>query len=259
MKKPVVFVTIADEKNKPYEVMLHNSFKKFHPGVDWYMVEGDELKGYLKEDPMFFYRATPILGERFLKEYDLVAKIDSDSIVVGDLSYIWNTTDYDIGTVINYNREDPKIYGLVQAQGILPIEYMNCGLVAMRSAKFAHEWTLNCFTKQFDRLQYKEQDLLNFMLYYGNWNVRCFDHGDGPANMHAWWGLISKGEWSHAILRNDEIIIPKDEGTPPFPNKDIVLKVIHFAGGAGAIKMNYKTKFSEEVVKRLDYLVGEEK
>lgn len=260
MKKPVLFVTIADENNKKYEIMLHNSFNKFHSDIDWYCVEGDELKRYLKDDPMFFYRSTPILGERFLSEYELVVKIDADSIIVDELSYIWKTTDYDIGTVINWNRVDPLTYGYVQAQGILPIEYMNCGLVAMRNSKFVHEWKINCFNVQFDRLQYKEQDLLNLMIYYGNWNIRCFDHGDGPANMHAWWGLISKGEWSRAILVNNKIFIPKDTNTPPFPNKDIKLKVLHFAGGASnAEKMNYKTKFSEDIVKRLDYLVSSEK
>ena len=207
---------------------------------------------------MFYYRATPILGERYLKEYDLAVKIDSDSIVCGELSYIWNTKDYDIGTVINWNRIDPKTYGFVQGWGIFPIEYMNCGFVYMRSEKFTHDWKNICFTPQFDRLQFKEQDLLNAMIYFGNWNVRCFDHGDGPANMHSWWGLISKGELTRAELREDEIVVPKGFGDTPFQDKDMTIKVIHAGGGNIQNKMNYHIWVNEKVSKRIDYLVSEE-
>jgi len=257
--KPVVFVTIADVNNLKYAKALKNSFQKFHKDIPFEIITGEALEGFTKNDPMFFYRATPIVGEQYLKEYELVVKIDADSIVLGDLSYIWNTKDYDVGTVINWNRIDPQRYGLVQGWGILPVEYMNCGLVAMRNPKFVHEWKNLCFTKQFDRLQFKEQDLLNALLYFGNWNVRCFDHGDGPAQMHAWWGLISKGEWPRAEVKKEIIYIPQGLGNTPFPPVDMELKIIHVAGGNVPNKMNYHTWFKPEVAKRIDYLVSEEK
>lgn len=252
MKKPVFVFTIADDNNLKLAKNLENSFKKFHPDVPFHVVQGDELKEYL-EDPNFFYRATPIVAEKYIQDYELVLKIDADSIITGDLTYVFETKDYDVGTVINWNRVDPKLYGLVQGWGIAPPEYMNCGFVAMRSEQFIKHWKNICFSPQFERLQYREQDLLNILIYYGNYNVRCFDHGDGPANMHAWWGLIAKGEWIRAELRGDEIIIPKGEDN--FPNRDMELKVIHFAGGNSGVKGNYKTMFSDEVVERLDYLV----
>ena len=101
----------------------------------------------------------------------------------------------------------------------------------MRSEAFIKHWKNLCFSPQFDRMQYREQDLLNILCYYGNYNVRCFDLGDGPAKMSAWWGLLAKGEWLRAEMRGDEIVIPKGFGDTPFPNKDMTLKVIHFAGG----------------------------
>jgi len=259
MKKPVLFITIADDNNLKYARASENSFKKFHSDIPFHIVMGKELKEYVSKDNMFFYRATPILGEKYLDEYELVVKIDADSIICGDLSYIWNTKDYDIGTVINWNRVDPQKYGFVQGWGIAPVEYMNCGLVAMRNPKFAHEWKNLCFTPQFDRLQYKEQDLLNVMIYFGNWNCRCFDHGDGPAKMNAWWGLIVKGELGRAVVKEEEIIIPKGLGETPFPPVDMTVKIIHFGGGNIANKTNYKIMVNEDVSKRLDYLIGDTK
>lgn len=253
VKKPVMIFTIADDVNLPHAKRLEKSLKKFHPDIPFEIITGDTLKGYTA-DPMFFYRATPILAEKYIKEYDLVIKIDADSIITGSLDYVLNTKDYDVATVINWNRVDPPKYGFVQGWGILPIEYFNCGFIALRSEKFINHWKALCFTPQFDRLQYKEQDLLNAMCYFGNYNVRCLDHGDGVAKMSAWWGLIAKGEWLKAKMVGEDIVIPKGEGPTPFPPKDMTLKVIHFAGGTDK-NVNYKTMFSEDVIKRLDFLV----
>ncbi len=268
MKKPVLVVTIADKNNLVYAKMMINSLRKFH---DWPVVlvtdEKDpkqlpkdvileDLELY-KADLMFFYRSTPIICEKYLKEYELVIKLDADQIITGDLSYVLKTTDYDVATVINWNRVDPAQYGLVQGWGILPIEYFNCGFVAMRSEKFVHHWGVICKSPQFDRMQYKEQDLLNILCYYGNYNIRCLDHGDGLAKYTAWHGLIAKGEWLKAKMVGNDIVIPK--AADNFPKIDTLLKVIHWAGGNSGAKMNYRTAFSEEVIKRLDYLVSDSK
>lgn len=271
MKKPVLVFTTADKNNFPFAVMMLNSLRKFH---DWPVllitdetdpeklkqlpkdVETKDLTNYLKVDPMFFYRQKPIVMEEYIKDYELLLGLDCDQIVMGSLNYILDTKDYDVATVINWNRVDPQQYGYVQGWGINPIEYFNCGLVAVRSEKFIHHWKILCFSPQFERLQYKEQDLLNILCYYGNYNVRCLDHGDGIAKINAWWGLISKGEWNRAILQEDKIIVPKGEGDTPFPASDMELKVIHFAGGKDGLKMNYKTRFNDNVSERLDYLVS---
>lgn len=255
-KKPVIVFSIADERNKPYADKMLASLRKFHPDIPYHLVEGAELQTYLKADPMFFYRATPIIAEKFIKDYELVIKIDADSIIVGSLDYLLNTKDFDVFTVINWNRADAQEFPLVAGWGILPIEYFNAGLVGMRSEKFVHDWKIQCFSPQFDRMQYKEQDILNAICYFGNYNVRCGDHGDGPAGMMAWWGLLSKGEWSRAILKGEKIIVPKGEGPTPFPIQDMELKVLHWGGGQDSPeKLNYRTRFNEEIVTYLDKLV----
>jgi hypothetical protein len=258
MKKPVLFFSIAsDPANLKMAKDVKNSFRKFHKDIDFKVVTGSELESYTKDDKQFFYRATPIFGEEYLKEYDLVVKIDADSLVLGDLSYIWKTKDYDVATVINWNRYDPAKYGFVQFPGILPVEYMNAGLVCMRNPKFVHEWKMLTYTPQFYRLQMLEQDLLNIMVYYGNWNVRCLDHMDKIGGNEGWWGLIGKLEWSRAELRGDKLVVPKGFGETPFPPQDTELKVIHMGGGP--VKEHWGKFFNTECMKRINYLISEVK
>lgn len=264
-KKPICCVCIADKANISYANTMIKSLRKFH---DWPVIlvtnETDKEKlpkdvilkdlGKYMVDQMFFYRATPIIAESLLDEYELVLKIDADSLILGDLSYILETKDYDVGTVINWNRFDQAHYPLVQGWGIFPAEYFNCGFVAMRSKKFVHDWKMLCFTPQFDRLQYKEQDLLNALCYFGNYNVRCFDIGNPKLDTNQWYGIIGKGEWNRSILKDGKVIVPKGFGPTPFPPSNMEIKVAHMGGGNGAPKDNWGLFFPPEVMERITEL-----
>jgi len=273
MKKPILAITTADKNNFNYAVMMLNSLRKFH---DWPAilvtdevdpeklkllpkdVEVKDLTVYIKNDPHFFYRQKPILMEEYIKDYEVVLGLDSDQIITGSLDYILETKDYDVAGVLNYNALDAQQYGVVQGWGINPIEYVNCGLVAVRSEKFVHEWYVWAFSPQFERMQYKEQDGLNIKIYHGNWNCRILDHGDEPAKMHAVWGLFGKSHWNKAILQDDKLIIPKDEADLIFSKYDTEIKVLHWAGGNGSPeKMQYRTRFSDDIIERIDYLVSD--
>lgn len=273
-KKPILCFTTADKNNFPYAVSMLRSFRKFH---DWPMllvtdedrpeelaklpkdIEIKDLKEYLKNDPQFFFRQKPVIGEEYIKDYELVLGLDCDQLILGDLSYILDTKDYDVGFVLNYNELDARDYGLIGFQGVLPIEYANCGLVAMRNEKFVHDWNVLCFSPQFERAQYREQDLLNAMIYYGNWNCRCFDHMDPPAGMQALWGIFGKTFWNRCELRDDKVILPKSDIEKKFPDKDVEIKIAHLGGGAGAKKNNWSIYFSPEVMERINYLISKEK
>lgn len=266
-KKPIIIVCIADKNNIPYARTMITSLRHFHKDWPILLVTDETEPGKLpkdiirrdllnySQDKMFFYRATPIVGESLLDEYELVLKIDADSLVLGDLSYILETKDYDIGTVINWNRFDEKLFPLVQGWAIYPAEYFNCGFVAMRSKKFVHEWKMLCFTPQFDRLQYKEQDLLNALCYFGNYNVRCFDIGNPKSKLNSWFGMIGKGEWNRATVKNGKIIVPQGFGNTPFPPSDMEIKIAHMGGGAGAKKDNWAAFFSKEAMVRIAELI----
>ncbi|MHB9161553.1 MAG: glycosyltransferase family protein [Nitrosotalea sp.] len=271
IKQPVVVVTIAGGNFFNSAVTMLKTLRKFH---DWpvilYTDITDEVKlkqlptnvsvqdlvRYL-EDPMFYYRATPILAEPLLDSYELVLKLDADQLILGDLSFILETKDYDIGTVINWNRVDPQMYGPVELGriGIYPAEYFNCGLVAMRNKQFVHTWMVDCFSEQFNRMQYKEQDILNILCYFANYNVRCFDHGDGVKKYAAWHGLIGKGEWPQAVVKDKKIMVLKGLGDTPFPPADMEIKVAHLGGGSGSKKDNWGAYFSPESMERINELI----
>jgi hypothetical protein len=252
MKKKVIAFTIADENNMKYAKMLENSLRKFHSEEELPFVIYSPKQWELNKDPHFFYRACPYYAKELIKEYDLVLKLDADQIITGDLGHILDDTGYEVGTVLNWNRVDPTIYGEVRVWDINADKYMNCGLVAMRSEAFINHWWALCQSEHFNVYQYREQDLLNILLHYGMYNYKCFDWGE------TWNGLIAKGEWPRTqIIDNKLVIMPQqlDNGAF-FPEKPKLLKVLHWAGGAaGTDKMNYRIGFPEEVVEYIDELV----
>ena len=267
------FFAVGSKEYSKYAIPFWRSMVKFHSPKDidmiWYTDEKDPevLKKLptgiklanltpLLTDPAFYYRQKPVLGELLLNDYDLVVGFDTDELILGNLDYILEAEDYDIGCVYNWNRFDQQYYPLVEMYriGIMPAEYFNCSLVAMRNKKFVHTWLMWCFSPNFDRCQYKEQDGLNILAYSGNWNVRCFDL---PTPKHfGWFGMLGKGEWNRAELRGKEIWVPKGEGPTPFPPDDVQIHVATLGGGHGAVKDNWATFFPPKVMERINEIIA---
>ena len=210
-------------------------------------IEIRDLTPYL-QDPAFYYRQKPVLGEELLKEFDLVVGFDVDQLVLASLDDIIKVKTYDVGCVVNWNRHDEKFYPLVHMMPyIQPIEYFNCGMVAMRSKKFVHDWKVWCFSPMFDRSQYKEQDGLNFLTHHGNYSVWCFDMPASPdADIH-WYGILGKGEWVRSYIEDGMITLDKGEGKTPFPPRKVKIHLAHMGGGSGAPKDNWQAFFSHDV------------
>lgn len=267
MKKSHIFYTVAgNEENMKYATMMVNSLKKFHPKSPIKIFDAKDLeeRGGLKAN---YFKLTPLIAKELITEYELVIRLDADQIILGDLHYVLEQK-YDIGTVLNINRVDPSKYGVVGLMSnaphvqtgqsnwlMLPNEYYNCGFVAMRSEDFVNHWWELCNSKYFDRLQYREQDVLNYLTIFGRYTSLCFDHYNEKEKYYAWHGLIAKGEESKAILKGKDVVIPM--GKDNYPDRDVLFKVWHMAGGSGSPKMNYNIHFSKEVAKHIDYLVSD--
>lgn len=249
-KKPVVAFTIADKNNLPYAQKLRNSLRKWHSEEEMPFIIYEPKPFELKRDPHFYYRAAPYYAKELIKDYDLVIKLDADQLVTGDLGHILDATEVDVGTVLNWNRIDPATYGLVQVWDIGPDRYMNAGLVAMRSQEFVEHWWKLCTSDHFEKYPYKEQDLLNILVHYGNYKWECFDWGD------TFNGLVSKGDWPRCYLEEGKLVLDPDEAG--FPEQRKTIKVIHWAGGQGSEKQNYRINFSEPVVEWMDWLISNE-
>lgn len=267
MKKSHIFYTVAgNDENMSYAKLMTNSLRKFHKDspIKIYDAKDLEERGGLEAN---YYKLTPLIAKELITEYELVIRLDADQLVLGDLNYVLDMS-YDVGTVLNINRVDPPKYGMIGLMGngphpqtgqskwlVLPNEYYNCGFVAMRSEKFVNDWWNLCNSRYYERLQYGEQDILNYLAHLGGYKTLCFDHYNEEKKYYAWHGLVSKGEESKAILKGTDIIIPKGEDN--YPDKDTVIKAWHTAAGGYEKKINYKIYFNKEVCERIDYLVSD--
>jgi len=121
----------------------------------------------------------------------------------------------------------------------------------MKSERFVNHWWGLCNSYHFENYQYREQDLMNIMMAYGDYKVGLLDAGK------EWFGLISKGYWPLCELKGEDIVLPKNKEWPT--NEDRILKIIHWAGGNDPNKMKFRLHFKPKVVKRLEWLVSEKK
>lgn len=252
MKKPVVMFTVANEAHYPFAKQLEKSLRKFHTEKELPLkiVSGQTLSSYQNQDSKFHLRSTPFLAENLLKEYELVIKIDSQSVITGDLNYVLETKDYDVATVRDWNRIEVPSHSV---NGLLPIEYFSSNFVAIRSEVFAHLWNVDCDTPQFDRLAGRETDILNILCYYGNFNVRCLDDGDGVAKHQSWYGNISRSFWAYIEIDKDRLYVPKQEGDRVRKvERDI--RILNFKGQMGE-RINYKNKLDQKVQLRIEELI----
>lgn len=242
-KKKVVIFSIADEQNMPYLEKMKASLRHFHPDVPLEVVSGNLLKKTLAEDPMFFYRATPAIARDLIKDYETVIKIDADTIITSDISELWNSS-YDVAAPNNSNPIEVE-KNTVTVWNIHPLSYLNCGLVAMQSETFVDHWFRLCTSPHFNFYQYREQDLLNIMIFYGIYKAVFLDATD------SFWGLASKGYWQNIELKNNALVLPPQEG---WNSQEKKIRAIHWAGGNDPNKMNVQTRFLEEVAQWLEKL-----
>lgn len=266
-KKKVVFFTVAlDEPHALEAQKMVKSLRRFHPTEDLVVFDKgsfDRMGGVIGDnDPIRndLLRLTPFFARTLIKDYETVIRLDADQVILGDLNYLIDS-EYDVGTVLNINRVDPSQYQTVQFQGIAPNEYYNCGLVAMRSETFINHWYNLCKSKYFPRLRYGEQDVLNILTHYCGYRTRCFDHYDDKGKYYAWHGLVAKGEGMRMKMQFSKgkwnVVLPPDKNN--YPDRQLLIKAYHWAGGGFEKRWNYRVHFSDEVIHYIDWLLSDSK
>ena len=256
-KKPVVaFVIATDATNQGYAQKMINSLRKFHTEEELPMIVINDSYTNKTGDPEKFYKMTPMVMMDLIKEYDKVIQINADTIVTGSLDYILKKNDYDVGAVLNFSKLDFVEYGPIGVAQIQPQEYINNGFNVVTSEKFVEHWWKLCHHPHFSRYQYREQDMLNFLYFYGGYKTRCFDEFDPEENYSAWHGLMWKGEGPKMKLVDNKIILPKSKDD--YPNRDVEIKMTHYAGG-NVPKMQYRILFNNDIIKYMDWLVSDSK
>jgi hypothetical protein len=247
MNNKICAFTIFDYENKAYADIMTKMWRHFHPDIEMREFGPDAINA--AKVGALFYRATPYFTQKLFQEgYETVIKVDADSFIFGNITECL-VGDYDIGVVYNWNRTDPKTYGLVSVCDLTPQEYFNCGFVVMKNQEFVKRWLELCYSFHFDRFQYKEQDLLNILCYFDKYVVKRLDDEDN------WYGLISKGENAKFILKDNQVICPKSQDK--YPPIDKCVKVYHVAGGRQENKMNYKILFNDDIQKFIEGILHE--
>lgn len=236
-------VAYGKPENLAYAGMMINSFKKFHPDIPVTIFTDSDVEAI--KDPNKTYRMYAMFGMQMAKQYENVLQIDSDSIVTGDLSHIFDD-DVELACPLNNNLIDPKLV----IHDIPYQVYVNAGFVYAKGQRFWSWWNELNHRIYFNRYQYGEQDTLNLIFHYGDLKSKILDYDYGDR----WHGLVHKGQWHKMILKDNEIILPKQDGVC---DNDKSIRVIHWAGGQ-VQKMNFHTFFSEDIVKRLQYLISDE-
>ena len=205
------------------------------------MFRDDDVKA--TKDPDILYRATPHLARLLMeKGYTEVCKLDADQLILGNLDHIWEG-DYDVAVVNNSNPKEMKLYP-VNVWDIHPLSYANAGFVVMKSKRFVDNWLKLCYSSHFPYYQMREQDLLNILIFYGDYNVRKLDEGE------KYHGLASKGYTPFTKMVEGKVVLPKGE---EWPDRDKQLVCYHFAAGHDSVeKMKYKLFFPEDVCRFID-------
>lgn len=245
MKNKVIAFTVADNNNLKYAKGLENSFKKFHPDIEFRIFDIEDIKQ--TNDPFIFYRATPYFGLFLMNQgYDTVTKLDSDMAITGDISHVWEG-DFDVGTV---NNSNPREFGKIKVAlpGINPEEYQNCGFVVMKNVEFVKQWLALCMSGRFNAFQYREQDILNNLIYWGKWKVRFLDNEEN----NKFHGLASRGYELQMELKNDKLFLPPVEG---YPGVEKQIVCWHEAGGNQLQKMNFYLRFNPTVARWIKQLI----
>lgn len=266
-KKIAILVTGIGKTYLEYSVKMIASLLKTNPDItkvaDIVLMTDKDFQA-MGGTPREMLYMTPWFAKALFKDYECVVRLDSDMIITGDISSCWEG-DFDVAVVQNGNPREVQaqiaMMGKpVQVWDIKPVEdYVNCGFVVMKSEAFVDHWLKLCTPERQGVYQFYEQDFLNILCYYGTYKVKFLDKQ--PDNK--WWGLIAKGYYSQVVMKDKQLILPKNSGTDqdlwPNDGHDKEIVAIHIAGGAKEGKFDGLDKlFQPDVHKHLMYLLSEE-
>lgn len=230
MKKSITFFTIASNLYMPHAEKMINSFKKFSNEKMFLFGQKDIDKAGKQGYKMGWLY--PYFGAKLAKDYDLVVQIEADSIVCGELTEIINLNNKEVGVAKNnYN----SITGLSTNEMSRPF-YVSSGLVASGNLEFWETWR-NKARSYAHNYQFVEQDVLNYVLAYNNFDIHYLDKED------VFYGSSLRKVWKDMYMEEDKIMCA-----------DRQIKVLHWAGGIKGKMDWWGYKFDKKVCERLDYL-----
>tara|TARA_B100002019_G_C21220762_1_gene574592 strand:+ start:145 stop:999 length:855 start_codon:yes stop_codon:yes gene_type:complete len=257
---------------------LRNSFKYFHPDVDFFVFD-TKMTNEAKEKDPWINRVwmMPPSCMPYIDDYDMVVHIDGDCVVTGPLTELFESDEDIIGVRNNNSFDKASSHKGITIRHLppfgngefLPVQgFINAGLVASNNKEFWHDW--HALNKEAYRIKQEvspyfhglgdEQDSLNQLFHWGKYSTKIIDAmGTGLSyGLCNTWGEEYDNHWeSWKDLYVKDGALYLDDPV----NGDIMsVKVLHQAGGGLAAELNkkhgglrnwFKTVVNEEV---LDYI-----
>ena len=233
---------------------VRNSFKYFHPDVDFFVFDSAMTDKAKKKDswlnPVWM---KPPCAFPFVDDYDMVVQIDGDCVITGPLTELFES-DEDIIGVRNNNSLDKASSGngiTIQHLepfgdgSMIPIQgFINAGLVAANNKEFWEDW--HDVNKQSAKIKAEvnpyahgigdEQDTLNQIFHSGEYTTKIVDaRGTGVSyGLSNTWGTVTHWDsWKDLYVEDDCLCLDD-----PADGAKMKVKVLHQAGGSAAAQLN---------------------
>ena len=161
--------------------LFEKSFKHFHPDIPLFVLRDAEIDNLKrKHNSLDMYNIKATAAKTFYDDYDLVVNIDADHFIFSRLDEILQG-DFDVACPSNvnyYENVDISIntylnnrYNIVTGE-----QYVQAGLIASSSKQFWNAYEAASI-RHAHQMTCKDNDVLNLVLQFGDYNFKLLDGG----------------------------------------------------------------------------------
>jgi hypothetical protein len=257
MKKIAVTTWVTDDYRDFIGVEeLKNSFKYFHPDIDFFIFDTKLTNEAKEKDPWLNpVWMMPPSCLSYVEDYDMVVHIDGDCVVTGPLTELFESEEDLIGVRNNNSLNKASSHrGITIAHlppfgdgTLIPVQnFINAGLIASNNKQFWYDW------HELNREAYRiktevnscyhglgdEQDTLNQIFHSSRYTSKVIDAiGTGLSYglCNTWGEETHWDSWNQLYVDNDCLYLDD-----PVDGARMKVKVLHQAGGSLAGELNRK-------------------
>lgn len=295
-KKIIVSTWCTDDWQESFGIEpLEKTFKHFHPDIKFDIIGTAETKKVIEEYsyieecmtheevPWFMRGKTELfltapLVYNLKNSYDMIVHIDADSVVLGDLSEIFQSKEDVIGVkntsplgTWGCNPGSDRIHPFT-GQVIGNHDFPNMGMWAINSMEFIDDWieyNKNILTNPSIPIPSRlrdalgdENDTFSWLFHSGKYSTKMMDKNPAISGYYGCsvsWGTETNWDtWKSFYVKDGKVYF-----MDPTVNEEIQVKLLHLAGGGGKEKGNtpfmetLKEKLSSEVFDFIEAIVNE--
>ena len=257
MKKIAVVTWVTDDYVDYIGLKeLKNSFKYFHPDVDFFVFD-TAMTNKAKENNPWLDNVwmKPPCAAPYKDDYDMVVQIDGDCVVTGPMNELFESDEDVIGVRNNNSFNKAGSHDGITIRHIEPFGdgspipmqgFVNAGLVGVNNKEFWDDWS--DVNMQSAKIKAKvdpyahgigdENDTLNQLFHCDEYTSKIVDEqGSGVSyGLSSCWGDDPNNHWESWLsmyVKDDRLYLDD-----PVTNESMCIKVLHQAGGGLAGRLN---------------------